>query len=115
MPFKIVQTVEHGEVCLSIVPIGWEKKGMLSWPNIRSQVAKLCADENSAPTCKWEKIQCVCKREFVTCADAEKELKIMEEETDTDADQTIIVKPNKNKITRPQTKRPVVSDPNFNE
>ena len=40
MNFKIVQTIEEGNLCLAIVPGAWEEKGVLWWPNQKTQVLK---------------------------------------------------------------------------
>lgn len=85
MPFKIVQTIERGETCLTVVPSGWEKSGTLHWPK-KNAVAKLSLEEFSMPSPKWERIDCVKKREFKTRAEAENEVDRMESVSDTEAD-----------------------------
>ena len=62
MPFKIVQTNEDGEQCLTVVPSGWEREGILSWPKTTG-AAKLAKNANSLPTLKWHRILCSNKRE----------------------------------------------------
>ena len=37
MPFKIIQTIEDGEMCLCVVPVGWESDGVLRWPKKKVQ------------------------------------------------------------------------------
>lgn len=86
MPFKIVQTYEDGEQCLSIVPSGWEIDGILWWPSTTS-AAKLIQNEHSLPTSKWKRMQCVKKREYRTKLEADAELAIMETNTDTEAEE----------------------------
>uniref|UniRef100_A0A182VVL9 DUF4806 domain-containing protein n=1 Tax=Anopheles minimus TaxID=112268 RepID=A0A182VVL9_9DIPT len=85
MPYKIVQTIEGGETCLSVVPSRWEQEGVLFWPK-KNLVAKLSLEEDSIPTNKWEKINCIKKREFKTRAEAYEELEKMEMKTDTEMD-----------------------------
>lgn len=85
MPFKIVQTIEGGETCLSVVPSKWETNGTLYWPK-KHLVAKLSLEEESVPSDKWEKLNCVRKREFSTRAEAYDELEKMEGHSDTEMD-----------------------------
>lgn len=86
MPFKIVQTIEKGENCLTVVPARWEESGVLFWPK-KSVVAKLSLDENSVPEANWERIDCVKKRDFTSRAEAEQEIERMEAISDTEADE----------------------------
>lgn len=67
MPFKIVQTIEDSQLCLSIVPSLWEENGMLFWPNKKISIHRLLKNESSQPEKgKWEEMPCVKKREFNT-------------------------------------------------
>lgn len=86
MPFKIVQTVEKGRPRLSIVPSVWEDSGKLFWPTEKvKNRARLAKDENSFPSPNWDILDCVVKRSYVaTYAEAQTELRIMENYTDTD-------------------------------
>lgn len=86
MPFKIVQTIEGGEACLSVVPSKWEVNGTLHWPK-KHLVAKLSLEEESVPSDKWEKLNCIKKREFSTRAEAYDELDRMEDKSDTEMDE----------------------------
>ncbi|XP_062554531.1 uncharacterized protein LOC134219712 [Armigeres subalbatus] len=99
MPFKIVQTVEKGELCLSVVPSKWEEDGILHWPK-KSVVARLCHDENSVPESNWEKLNCVLKRQNLTYAGAYQELERMESIPDTEADENEVVQPKTKKARR---------------
>ena len=92
MPFKIIQTIEDGEMCLCVVPAGWESDGVLRWPK-KSAVSKLSQDENSIPNEKWERINCVKKREFGSRAEADRELLRMESMSDTEADEIFVGNP----------------------
>ncbi|XP_055550468.1 uncharacterized protein LOC129732984 [Wyeomyia smithii] len=83
MPYKIVQTIEAGEACLSVVPSKWEANGILYWPK-KHLVAKLSLEEESAPTDKWETFNCIKKREFTSHAEACNEMQKMEEKSDTE-------------------------------
>ncbi|KXJ74301.1 hypothetical protein RP20_CCG013987 [Aedes albopictus] len=98
MPFKIVQTVENGELCLCVVPAQWEQNGVLSWPK-KMAVARLCRDENSYPSSNWEKINCVLKRELPSYASASQEMERMESVPDTEVDDEAAV-PSKAKKQR---------------
>lgn len=100
MPFKVVQTIERGETCLTVVPSSWEENGILHWPR-KNAVAKLSLEEYSEPSPKWEKINCVKKREFRTRIEAERELERMESLSDTEVDETIPPPPPKK--ARPET------------
>ncbi|CAH0405511.1 unnamed protein product [Chilo suppressalis] len=86
MPFKIVQTVEKGRPTLSIVPYVWEDDGKLFWPTEKvKNRARLARDENSFPNPNWDILDCVVKRSNIaTYAEAQNELRIMENYTDTD-------------------------------
>ncbi|XP_055526995.1 uncharacterized protein LOC129719627 [Wyeomyia smithii] len=90
MPFKIIQTCEEGNLCLSIVPSAWERDGVLWWPKTTG-VAKLLRDENSHPTSKWQTMQCIKKRVCRSRAEAESELNKMEALSDTETEMTITV------------------------
>lgn len=87
MPFKIVQTIEDGETCLSVVPAKWETNGMLFWPK-RHLFEKFSRNEESIPDKKkWEQMKCVKKREFHSRKEAEAELERMEQVSDTEIDE----------------------------
>lgn len=86
MPFKIVQTIEGGETCLSIVPSGWEVNGTLHWPK-KHQVVKLSLQEDSLPADNWQRINCIQKRHCRTYAEASDELEQMENKSDTEMDE----------------------------
>lgn len=94
MPFKIIQTIEAGEVCLSVVPSGWECNGILWWPK-KHLVGKLSQIETSMPDDKWEKINCVKKREFLTRKEADDELDRMETVSDTEVEEIQMPPPRK--------------------
>lgn len=86
MPFKIVQTIEDGENCLSVVPAKWECNGVLFWPK-KCHFGKLSRNGESLPDeKKWERMNCVKKREYETRKEAEAELERMEEKSDTEID-----------------------------
>lgn len=82
MPYKIVQTIENGKICLSVIPNNWEKEGTLSWPP-RSEASSML-DENSVPGKNWSSFPCIVKRTCNTYKAARLELKTMENETDTE-------------------------------
>lgn len=86
MPFKIVQTIEGGENCLSIVPSAWEVNGTLHWPK-KHQVARLSLQEDSRPADNWKRINCIQKRQFQTYEEAYDELERMENQSDTEMDE----------------------------
>lgn len=85
MPFKVVQTIEDGETCLSVVSSGWESKGTLRWPK-KHLVGKLSQVETSVPGENWERMNCVNKREYKTRLEAELEVDRMENKSDTEVD-----------------------------
>lgn len=90
MSFKIVQTIEDGQTCLSIVPSSWESAGILYWPNNKALARKLQKQSNSVPDKnKWHKMVCIKKRQFSTHAEAETELEKMEAVDDTDLEETM--------------------------
>ena len=72
MPFKIVQSIENGEFCVSSVPAGWEEKNTLK--------SKLSRNEWSVPTDKWEQIPCIVKGVYNTSAEADANLELLESE-----------------------------------
>lgn len=116
MPFKIVQTIEAGEICLAVVPAGWENKGILYWPR-KSAVAKLSLDENSLPEPSWEQMNCIKKREFATRKEAEYELDLMQLVSETETEMKIVCPPRNKKIRQELKKKQVgQSDPtDFNK
>lgn len=84
MPFKIVQTNERGSTKLFIVPSGWESQRQLRYPKKPNESA-LVRNENSKPRADWPVLPCKVKRTgFLTYADAEEELSIMMQHSDTD-------------------------------
>lgn len=85
MPFKVVQTIENGKICISAVPSGWEVDGTLWWPP-KSQSGNICI-ENSTPKQKWTSYSCVVKRQYNTYKEATAEAERMEAETDTETDE----------------------------
>lgn len=103
MPFKIVQTIEAGETCLSVVPSGWEANGILWWPK-KHLVGKLSQIETSAPDDKWEKMNCVRKREFKTRKQADDELDRMETRPDTEVEDIPAPAPKKRFRQEPTSK-----------
>ncbi|CAH0696731.1 unnamed protein product [Spodoptera exigua] len=82
MPYKVVQTIENGKICLSVVPNNWEKEGTLSWPP-RSEASSML-DENSVPGKNWSTFPCIVKRICNTYKAAGLAVKAMENVTDTD-------------------------------
>lgn len=85
MAFKIVQTTEEAETCLSIVPSTWEDNGILKWPNKPKLAEKLSHKENSQPYSTWDKLICIKKREFQKRKkEAENEVRLMEAHSDTE-------------------------------
>lgn len=86
MPFKIVQTIEDSQICLSIVPYSWEEDGLLYWPKKnRLLTYKLQKQENSVPDkLSWEKMTCIKKREVSTFEEGEREISKMEKVSDTE-------------------------------
>ncbi|XP_065076550.1 uncharacterized protein LOC135700088 [Ochlerotatus camptorhynchus] len=115
MPFKIVQTFEDGEQCLSVVPSGWEKENKLWWPKATS-AAKLLRDEHSRPTSKWQRMEYTKKREYRTRLEAEAEHEKMEPLSDTEAEERIMVpakKTRKNGVSNSSVTKHVPK--NFND
>ncbi|KAJ8729031.1 hypothetical protein PYW07_006727 [Mythimna separata] len=94
MPYKIVQTIERGKTILVIVPSLWEENGNLWWPPKKTQY-KLMKDEQSKPDKKeWKLMDCILKRNnILTYQQAEAELSIMEDNSDTDVNDTGMVAP----------------------
>ncbi|XP_069363481.1 uncharacterized protein [Maniola hyperantus] len=86
MPFKVVQTTERGKICISAVPSGWERNGVLSWPP-NSQLGMI-RDEKSKPKSTWKHLPCIVKRHFSTYEEASNEANKMESETDTDQEES---------------------------
>ncbi|KAF9815707.1 hypothetical protein SFRURICE_009224 [Spodoptera frugiperda] len=89
MPFKIVQTIEKGNIVLTCVPHQWENSGVLYWPRKQSQshTSKLQKDEGSQPDNTWKQINCAVKRRNIkTYQDALKEINIMSNNSDTETD-----------------------------
>lgn len=99
MPFKIVQTVEKGELCLCVVPSRWEQDGVLHWPK-KTALARLCQDESSSPFPNWDKMDCVLKRELPTYSAAQKEMDRMESITDTEMEDSETPPPKATKVRR---------------
>ncbi|XP_062535017.1 uncharacterized protein LOC134204204 [Armigeres subalbatus] len=112
MPFKIVQTIEGGEICLSVVPSGWEANGVLWWPK-KHLVGKLSQIETSIPNEKWEKMNCIRKREFSSRKEADDELDRMETKNDTDVENYPLPPPKKR--LRQESSSKVYVAKNFNE
>lgn len=86
MAFKIVQTIEYDVPKLTIVPTLWASKGIVRWPpkNIKF-ASKLIKDGHSSPGPEWNSYKCVLNRNFIpTYEEADKELRRMEQNTDTD-------------------------------
>ncbi|KAL9704897.1 hypothetical protein quinque_008415 [Culex quinquefasciatus] len=90
--FKIVQTVEEEEICLTAVPSSWEKDGILFWPK-KNIISRLVRDANSTPGIEWTKMACVVKRTAATYAEAESELAYMESQPDTDQEAPTVIEP----------------------
>ncbi|XP_065095782.1 uncharacterized protein LOC135717572 [Ochlerotatus camptorhynchus] len=111
MPFKIIQTIEAGEICLSIVPSGWEANGILRWPK-KHLVGKLSQIETSTADDKWEKMNCVRKREFKTREEADDELDRMETRIDTEVEDIPLAPPKKR--VRREPSRKVFAAKDFN-
>lgn len=85
MPYKIVQTYEKGFSRLTIVPTFWEAKGILHWPPKNRRHPKLIRDDRSRPGPGWDTFRCVVKRkDLPSYEEADAELRIMEQHTDTD-------------------------------
>lgn len=99
MPYKIVQTRERGETKLAVVPTSWEKNGKLWWPPKKIE-CRLTKDEQSKPDKKeWTLMDCVLKRNNIrTYQLAEAELLIIEENSDTDVNDTTRLHPVRPKI-----------------
>lgn len=116
MSFKIVQTIEDGQNCLSIVPGLWEDNGILYWPKSKALLFRMQKQAYSLPNKqKWDKLICIKKRDCATYQDAEKELLIMEGMDDTDLE-TMDENDNK-KSKNIRTKNnvmPVAEIPDFN-
>lgn len=86
--------MEKGRPRLSVVPSVWEENGKLFWPHEKKvkNRARLIRDETSFPSPSWNILDCVVKRNNLsTYTDAEKELEIMENHTDTDNEPTATV------------------------
>lgn len=89
MPFKIIQTIENGNIVLTCVPHQWESNGVLYWPRkqIKSHTSKLQKDENSQPDDTWKQINCAVKRRDIkTYQDAMNEIDIMSNNSETEPD-----------------------------
>lgn len=85
MPFKIVETVEKGKSLLFIVPSLWETNGILKWPKNCLDVRKLVMNENCLPATGWSASRCRVKRHSIpSFSEAERELELMLERSDTD-------------------------------
>ncbi|XP_045511410.1 uncharacterized protein LOC123706270 [Colias croceus] len=85
MPFKIVETVEKGKCLLFIVPSLWETNGILKWPKNCLDVRKLVMNENCLPATGWSASRCRVKRHSIpSFSEAERELGLMLERSDTD-------------------------------
>ncbi|CAH0398763.1 unnamed protein product [Chilo suppressalis] len=83
MPFKIVQTIEKQQPKLTIVPAYWEYNGVLRLPKIGAR--KLVTNGDSRPLQGWVSMKCTVKRSsFQTYREAEEELTLMENKSDTD-------------------------------
>lgn len=94
MPYKIVQTREKGQTKLAIIPTSWEKNGKLWWPPKKLEY-RLTKDEQSKPDKKeWTLMDCILKRNNIqTYEHANAELLTMEENSDTDFNDTYMVAP----------------------
>lgn len=80
--FKVVQTIENGMKKLTVVPSGWENKGILSWPT-----SAKCdiTDPSSKPDSSWRTFSCQLKRTgYLTYEEASDELDNMAGKSDTD-------------------------------
>ncbi|RVE41708.1 hypothetical protein evm_013639 [Chilo suppressalis] len=89
MPFKIVQTIEKGEIVLTCVPHQWESSGVLYWPRKQKQslTRKLQKDEGSQPDDTWAQINCAVKRRNIkTYQDAINEIDIMSNKSETETE-----------------------------
>lgn len=85
MPFKVVQTMERGRLRLTAVPDRWEQNGILFWPKTKQE--KLRRQENCDPDSTWTTINCIVKRTNLrTFKDAENEIDIMSDRSDTETD-----------------------------
>lgn len=89
MPFKIVQTKEKNHILLSIVPEGWESDNKLRWPNSgqvkKAEFNSMLRDENCAPRDNWLEVKCRVKRLCKTYDEAVAQSKVMSDQSDTDA------------------------------
>ncbi|PZC70365.1 hypothetical protein B5X24_HaOG202060 [Helicoverpa armigera] len=93
MTYKIVQTIERGRKSLVIVPSFWEDKGKLWWPP-KKTLFKLMKDDQSEPSKDWKLMKCTLKRNNIqTYQLADDELSAMEENSDTDVQDTVVVEP----------------------
>lgn len=54
MPFKVVQTLEDGDIYVTFCPDQWESDGKLLWPQSLLEGEKLKKKEDSQPQNGWQ-------------------------------------------------------------
>lgn len=62
--FKVVKTVEDGEIFICAVPSTWEMNSILSWPP-GLNIEKLRSNPLSKPRSSWRQISCTVKRDCI--------------------------------------------------
>ncbi|CAH0407519.1 unnamed protein product [Chilo suppressalis] len=86
MPFKVIQTIENGQLKLTAVPDQWEHNNILFWP--KKAAEKLRRQENSPPSISWDTMPCHVKRTNLrTFQEAVDEIDAMSDRSETETDQ----------------------------
>lgn len=90
MAFKIVQTKEKGKNLLTIVPHLWESNEKIKWPCKSGQITakefkQMLLDKNSIPSGDWIEVKCRLKRDNLSYEQAVAETKVMSDQSDTEA------------------------------
>lgn len=97
--YKIVQTIENDVPVLSVVAASWENGGILTWPppNNKAIIKALKRDAMVQPgnvDNGWTIHDCEVKRSFIpTYIQAQTELSIMSDQSDTDAEKLSVPMP----------------------
>ena len=90
MPFKIVETIENGNVYLCVIPHCWEDNGTLYWPPGKYSANSMRKDEASQPNLEsWSKQPCTVKRQGIASfSEASKIEERMSQFSDTEEEQS---------------------------
>lgn len=62
MSYKVVETIEAGEKCLSTIPGGWEVGRILYWPPEHLNVPQIRKNPRSVPDDTWTTMKCTVKK-----------------------------------------------------